>query len=44
MPSAQPAALDSEQLLRGQCEVLIQHGHEVYRLRHTRNGKLLLTK
>lgn len=44
LPSSQPAALDSEQLLRGQCEVLIQHGHEVYRLRHTRNGKLILTK
>jgi len=38
------AALDSTQLLRGQCEVLIQHGNEVYRLRHTRNGKLILTK
>ncbi|MCC7096162.1 MAG: hemin uptake protein HemP [Thermomonas sp.] len=43
-PSAQMAALDSTQLLRGQCEVLIQHGNEVYRLRHTRNGKLILTK
>ena len=44
MASTQPAALASEQLLRGQCEVLIQHGNEIYRLRHTRNGKLILTK
>lgn len=36
--------LDSVQLLRGQCEVLIRHGDEIYRLRHTRNGKLILTK
>ncbi|MBF6022526.1 hemin uptake protein HemP [Lysobacter niastensis] len=30
--------------LRGSREVLIRHGGEVYRLRHTRNDKLILTK
>ena len=47
-PSAQvrpdPAALESRQLLQGRNEVLIRHGGEVYRLRHTRNDKLILTK
>ena len=41
---AQPAQLDSRQLLQGRPEVLIRHGEEVYRLRHTRNDKLILTK
>ncbi|NLG59024.1 MAG: hemin uptake protein HemP [Gammaproteobacteria bacterium] len=36
--------LDSACLLQGQREVLIRHGGECYRLRHTRNGKLILTK
>jgi len=36
--------LDSARLLHGQREVLIRHGSEVYRLRHTRNDKLILTK
>lgn len=36
--------LDSARLLQGQREVLIRHGCECYRLRHTRNGKLILTK
>jgi hemin uptake protein HemP len=34
----------SEFLLRGAREVLIRHGGEIYRLRHTRNDKLILTK
>ena len=37
-------ALESNALLRGTREVLIRHGGEVYRLRHTRNDKLILTK
>ena len=37
-------AVDSERLLQGQREVLIRHGNETYRLRHTRNDKLILTK
>lgn len=35
---------DSQALLRGSREILIQHAGEVYRLRHTRNDKLILTK
>ena len=36
--------LRSEELLQGHREVLILHCHELYRLRLTRNGKLILTK
>ena len=36
--------LRSEELLQGQVEVLIEHGAEVYRLRLTRSGKLILQK
>lgn len=36
--------IDSNRLLRGQRELLIRHGNECYRLRHTRNDKLILTK
>ncbi len=39
-----PPTLSSDQLLHGQREVLIQHGTEVYRLRLTRQGKLILQK
>jgi len=37
-------ALSSDELLRGQREILIRHGDRVYRLRHTSNDKLILTK
>lgn len=36
--------IDSIQLLQGQRELCIRHGGEYYRLRHTRNDKLILTK
>ena len=36
--------LDSTLLLGGRREVLIRHGNDCYRLRHTRNDKLILTK
>lgn len=36
--------LDSRRLLQGRNEILIRHGSETYRLRHTRNDKLILTK
>ena len=36
--------IDSEALLKGRREILIQHGDRVYRLRHTSNDKLILTK
>ena len=44
-PSKSPLrTLQSEALLNGRREVLINHGGEIYSLRHTRNGKLILTK
>ena len=50
-PAREPAARatpnpehDSRRLLQGQREVVIRHGGECYRLRHTRNDKLILTK
>ena len=42
--AAQGGLVESAALLRGASEVLIRHGGEVYRLRHTRNDKLILTK
>ena len=39
-----PLAFDSRELLRGVREVLIRHAGQVYRLRHTRNDKLILVK
>ena len=42
--AAAAPSLDSQHLLQGRSEVLIRHGNEVYRLRHTRNDKLILTK
>ena len=42
--SADLVMLDSTRLLKGQREIRIRHGNEVYRLRHTRNDKLILTK
>ena len=51
VPSPRPAAdlvqrpaLDSITLLAGQKQVAIRHGDELYSLRLTRNGKLILTK
>ncbi len=43
-PSARAVEIDSLQLLQGQRELCIRHGGEYYRLRHTRNDKLILTK
>jgi hemin uptake protein HemP len=36
--------VDSDALLKGRREILIRHGDRVYRLRHTSNDKLILTK
>ena len=41
---AHPRCVDSEELLRGERELHIRHGDEVYRLMITRNGKLILQK
>lgn len=43
-PPPAAAAVDSAALLAGRSEVQIIHGGEVYRLRCTRAGKLILTK
>lgn len=42
--AANALLVESSALLRGAREILIRHGGEVYRLRHTRNDKLILTK
>lgn len=42
--AASTPEVDSHRLLQGRREVLIRHGDEYYRLRHTRNDKLILTK
>jgi hemin uptake protein HemP len=39
-----PAPLDSSELFQRRQEVLIRHEGALYRLRRTRNGKLILTK
>ena len=41
-PDSLPGAVESNALASR--EVLIRHGDEVYRLRHTRNDKLILAK
>lgn len=43
-PLSQHRILESEKLLCGEKEVLIVHHGELYRLRETRNGKLILGK
>lgn len=39
-----PRQWTSRELLEGQAEAIIVHAGEVYRLRCTRNNKLILTK
>lgn len=39
-----PRCLDSAAVLRGGVEVLIRHGSDTYRLRVTRQNRLILTK
>jgi len=36
--------ISSQSLLAGAKEILIQHADQVYRLRETRNGKLIMHK
>lgn len=43
-PAVSPRPLDSAALLGGRGEVEIAHQGETYRLRRTRQGKLILTK
>ena len=44
LPQAVQAEFESRDLMRGGREVLIRHAGQVYRLRHTRNDKLILVK
>ena len=43
-PARAEDTLSSEDLLNGRREILISHGDRIYRLRHTSNDKLILTK
>ncbi len=44
-PSSLPGArLNSSEMFRGRKEIQIEHEGEIYRLRVTRSGKLILTK
>ncbi|UCD48596.1 MAG: hemin uptake protein HemP [Phycisphaerales bacterium] len=40
----QANCLDSQQIFGTRAEILIQHGDQIYRLRKTRRGKLILNK
>lgn len=42
--NGQPGVIRAERLFRGGQEILIDHQGETYRLRITKNGKLILTK
>jgi len=42
--AASPRSLESAAVLGGGSEVLIRHGSETYRLRLTRQNRLILTK
>lgn len=44
MPTAAAPRWRSDELLAGTDEALISHGDQVYRLRRTGTGKLILTK
>lgn len=41
---SQRPSIDSRELLQGGRELIIRHGDQEYRLRHTQNDKLILTK
>jgi len=43
-PGNSPPVWNSEQLLQGNIEAVIEHQEEKYRLRLTRHGKLILYK
>jgi hemin uptake protein HemP len=43
-PGAPARIIQSDALLQGEREVAIQHGNEIYRLRLTKTGKLILNK
>jgi hemin uptake protein HemP len=43
-PASYKVVQTSENLFQGKKELLIEHRNELYQLRITRNGKLILTK
>lgn len=43
-PGQRPGNIAAERLFQGSREILIGHNGETYRLRITKNGKLILTK
>lgn len=43
-PHPRPEVISTRHLFRDQDEILIAHNRDTYRLRITRNGKLILTK
>ncbi len=43
-PASPPSSIQGEQLFKGRQEILIDHNGDTYRLRITKNGKLILTK
>ncbi len=43
-PEEEPRVIDSRDILGDQVEIMTRHGEETYRLRVTRNGKLILFK
>lgn len=42
--AAAPRVMRSQELLQGRSEIWIEHGGQIYRLRQTRSGKLILQK
>ncbi len=44
LSAAHSPVVDSRSLMKGAREIEIVHGEKVYRLRHTRNDKLILVK
>lgn len=42
--TAPPREITSDSLFKGACEVVIRHGDELYRLRVTKQNKLILNK
>lgn len=43
-PALQPGLVEADVLFRGRHEIVISHNGAHYRLRITKNGKLILTK
>ncbi|MDQ0563821.1 hemin uptake protein HemP [Rhizobium mesoamericanum] len=43
-PTAEMRVLESAEIFRGATEIMIRHGSVVYRMKITRQGKLILNK